>query len=315
MTATKSRKVGFWEAVLAVYVTAVMFASLFATIGFQIQFPLAVKWSAIVCGVLALLYLLSAATDRATKVLVGKKRRKPSKTKKVSAGDIPRGLVHKIERRAEKAIKQHSKTLARKRCQLCISNDYGGVDDAHWRREQEAFIETVILKGLDAGLKAAFKRRGGVLAGWRRKMDKHADHADRERAQSGVGIDFRPGMDGFEYEAFCARILDEADWDVSNKGDSGDQGVDLIARRGRDLVIAIQCKRYRASVGNSAVQEIFAGKTTVAPHALAAVVTNSTYTKSAKELALATGVFLLHHDDLPRLADIIREGQTLPQAA
>jgi restriction system protein len=80
---------------------------------------------------------------------------------------------------------------------------------------------------------------------------------------------------------------------------SGDQGIDIIATKD-GVVVVLQCKRYSGSVGNKAVQEVLGGKEMIkANHA--AVVTNSTYTKSARQLAANSGVMLIHFDQLNML--------------
>jgi hypothetical protein len=64
-----------------------------------------------------------------------------------------------------------------------------------------------------------------------------------------------------------------------------------MARR-EGLSVAIQCKRYSKPVGNKAVQEVFAAKQFAsADHAC--VIGTGGFTRSARELAGATGVVLL----------------------
>ena len=61
--------------------------------------------------------------------------------------------------------------------------------------------------------------------------------------------------------------------------------------------IVIQCKYYGQPVGNKSVQEAYTAKAHHrADHAV--VVTNSTYTNAAQQLALTSGVLLLHHEAL-----------------
>jgi Restriction endonuclease len=79
----------------------------------------------------------------------------------------------------------------------------------------------------------------------------------------------------------------------------GTKGVDVIARKD-GISVAIQCKRYSNPVGNKAVQEVFAGKGYVGAD-IGVVVSNTTFTPQAKELASNLGVLLLHHDELPEL--------------
>lgn len=63
------------------------------------------------------------------------------------------------------------------------------------------------------------------------------------------------------------------------------------------MSIIIQTKYYADKVGNSAVQEAFSAKKFYGAD-LAFVISNSGFTKSAIELADATGVKLLSDDEL-----------------
>ena len=106
------------------------------------------------------------------------------------------------------------------------------------------------------------------------------------------------------YERHCAAILAAQGWRTTLTAGSGDQGVDVLAkRRGRSLVV--QCKLYSKPVGNAAVQEALAGRQFVgATHA--AVVSNQPYTRSAHELAKRTGVLLLSDADLHKANRLFR---------
>lgn len=120
-------------------------------------------------------------------------------------------------------------------------------------------------------------------------------------------INFHPSripQNGHDFEVWVAKMLRKDGWKTEVTQGSGDQGVDVIASRGR-IRMGIQCKRYKGSVGNKAVQEIYAG---VAYYRLthAAVVTNSYYTESAKNLAKRTGVYLLRCEDLVGLSKKIK---------
>ena len=71
---------------------------------------------------------------------------------------------------------------------------------------------------------------------------------------------------------------------------TGDQGIDIIAVR-NGTRIGIQAKCYTGKVPNSAVQEVVAGKEYYGVHRCI-VVTNSTFTNSAIDLAKANHVAL-----------------------
>lgn len=105
--------------------------------------------------------------------------------------------------------------------------------------------------------------------------------------------------DGHAFEQWVAGRLEMHGWRADVTAGSGDQGIDIIARRdGRK--VGIQCKRYDGPVGNKAVQEAFSGR---AFHRvdIAVVITTGHYTQSARALSRRTGVHLLHVKDIPRL--------------
>lgn len=103
---------------------------------------------------------------------------------------------------------------------------------------------------------------------------------------------------GYCYEYECAKLLRKHGFSkVSVTKSSGDQGVDIIAyANGKKY--AIQCKFYSSPVGNSAIQEVYAGAKFYNCD-MAAVITNSTFTPAAIELANATGVLLWPNDNVP----------------
>lgn len=102
-------------------------------------------------------------------------------------------------------------------------------------------------------------------------------------------------MSGSEFEQFCADILRKNGFhNVEVMGGSGDQGVDIVAVKGKERY-AVQCKCYSSNLGNTPVQEVFAGKIYYECDA-AAVMTNSYFTAGAIELAESTGVLLWDRD-------------------
>lgn len=102
-------------------------------------------------------------------------------------------------------------------------------------------------------------------------------------------------MNGHEYEYFCADKLRISGFsNVKVTKGSGDQGIDVIAyKNGKKY--AIQCKYYTSPVGNKAIQEAFAGAKFYDCD-IAAVMTNNTFTKSARELANKLGVELWENE-------------------
>ena len=110
-------------------------------------------------------------------------------------------------------------------------------------------------------------------------------------------------MSPIGYEHYCAELLKDYGWNTRVTKGSGDQGIDVIAKRD-SMIAVIQCKKHSKPVGNKAVQEVFAGKT-FEDADVAAVVSNSGYTNSAKTLANKNKILLLHHSELSDLVKII----------
>ena len=107
-------------------------------------------------------------------------------------------------------------------------------------------------------------------------------------------------MEGHEFEYFCAELLKRSGFEeVKVTRGSGDQGVDILAIK-EDIHYAIQCKNYSSPLGNKPIQEVFAGKTYYRCH-VGVVMTNSTFTKGAIELADSVGIILWDKDRLDKM--------------
>ena len=113
------------------------------------------------------------------------------------------------------------------------------------------------------------------------------DYDDVEERLTIVDIDL---MSGIEFENFLCSFFSNQGYECSTTKASGDQGIDLIAEKD-GVVIAIQAKCYTGTVGNHAVMEAFAGMKYYKANRCM-VITNSTFSKSAIDLAQANGVIL-----------------------
>ena len=114
-----------------------------------------------------------------------------------------------------------------------------------------------------------------------------------------VDINEIDSMTGVQFEQFLKGVFQEKGYGVSSTKASGNQGVDLILRK-QGRKIAIQAKRYKNKISNSAVQEISAGKIYHDCNE-AYVVTNSYFTQPAIELAGRVNVRLIDRTELMKL--------------
>jgi restriction system protein len=186
-------------------------------------------------------------------------------------------------------IYKHKDELTLRRRQLTLIKNYGLIDESKWAQEKDTFINAVIAP--DVG-KLSYSNLSEALE----YMDSITDHYSQSIEN------FNAEMSPNEYEHWVASALMKYGWNTKVTQAVGDQGIDVIATQS-EVKLVIQCKLYSGNVGNAAVQEITAGRLFENAN-FAAVVTNSTFTKSAKQLASASGVFLLHHDQLKDLTSL-----------
>lgn len=166
---------------------------------------------------------------------------------------------------------------------------YGGYDYAPVEKEIEEFINVFFPQGsLSFFSRAApigILRK--IVLGW----------TSEELPIKG------PPRDGVAFEYWCATELERMGWTCSVSKASGDQGVDIIASKS-GLIVAIQCKRFMTPIGNKAVQEVHAGMKHYNANC-AVVLGSGGFTKSARELALTTGVQLIDAENLVSFNELL----------
>lgn len=192
-------------------------------------------------------------------------------------------------------IEKYMPVLQRKRKALRYVDDYGFFDNTEWDREKNKFLSKIPLRRfwLHHSLED-----GSII------IDMQLDKFEaKDSVDDFLDVKFSDEMSPYEYEYFCSGILSSQGWESKVTKGSGDQGVDIIARK-NGTSIAVQCKKFNQPVGNFAVQEVFSGSAYYdVDHSI--VVTNNTYTPSARRLASKLNVFLINHEDLINIDAIL----------
>lgn len=186
---------------------------------------------------------------------------------------------------------QHLPVLAKKFGQTIYQDDYGNEVTDRWLAEIEYFIENVVAKNK----KISELLLVNPVSGRARLVDE-IDRRARSYFEAFEAHDEFDAMSPLGYEAYIKGLLEQNGWEATLTAASGDQGIDIKATL-RGITAVFQCKKYSRPVGNSAVQEIIAGREFEKAH-LAAVVSNAGYTTSAKQLASSADVRLLHHSEI-----------------
>ncbi|WP_336485897.1 restriction endonuclease [Methylobacterium nigriterrae] len=196
----------------------------------------------------------------------------------------------RFRRRVRTVARRHARTLALRRRQESFVDAYGNLIEDGWLRERDYFLERTVLPEIEAsGFADCAAARWDAMRAIVEEVAAAVALPDASEAPE----------DGVAYEQFCADRLAAAGWRAHATRASGDQGADVVAERDR-VRLVVQCKRYAKPVGNAAVQEVAAACRYWSGD-MAAVVSNAGFTPAARKLAAATGVLLLHHDDLAEL--------------
>ena len=206
-----------------------------------------------------------------------------------------RSLIDK----ANAGVDQNADRLARRRAQLVRQDAYGKPVLEKWVEEINYFINEHVGPSLTTQEQSLLKRE---RAGITQAIMRHVEQVVRDRP---AFDSFSDKMTPVEFEAFCAEQLRQSGWDAHVTRQSRDQGVDVIAEK-NGLRIVLQCKLYSAPVGNKAVQEAVAARAFEQAH-YCAVVSNSSYTSAAEQLASTNKVLLLHYSDLKQIETLLRE--------
>ena len=200
------------------------------------------------------------------------------------------------------AVNTHYDTLCRKRDQALYYDDYGNEITSGFVKELIYFVDNVVFPGCDLTMDKKLKY-AQMVADAMDQVQTERPKPELPESEQELEMLAENSPDPYEFEGNCKKILEKAGWEARTTPKSGDQGVDVIAKKD-DILIVVQCKFYSQPVGNKAVQEIAAGKTYYKAD-YAVVVTNHSYTKAAKQLAKSCGVILLNVKQLKKVDDFL----------
>lgn len=215
---------------------------------------------------------------------------------------LPRQRRDAMVARVDAITDAHMGALIRRQMILVHTDAYGKPVTDRWTKELEYFVTNHIRPVLDANQLGILDSNRAVIV--YRIWQRVSNAASQTPAIAAISAPKTPA----EFEVFCAETLRAYGWTVARTPLAHDQGVDVIAEK-NGVRVVLQCKLYSNPVGNKAVQEIAAGRAHQQAH-YGAVVTNNSYTPSARQLATTNGIWLLHFTDLPQLEAIVR-GLTL----
>lgn len=110
---------------------------------------------------------------------------------------------------------------------------------------------------------------------------------------------------GNDFELYLVNLFRELNYKVKHCGKTGDQGGDLIVSK-NDITYVVQAKYYSNKLDNTSIQEVV-GAIRFYNTDKGIVITNSTFTSKAKELAEANKIILIDGEGLKKLVEYIYE--------
>jgi restriction system protein len=130
---------------------------------------------------------------------------------------------------------------------------------------------------------------------WQRQAEQRRFEATRTLEQL---LALSPG----EFEDWTAAFFERYDYQVRNTPDTADHGIDLMVTSPRGERAVVQCKRYRGTVGEPVVRDLY-GTMLHTGADLGFLVTTGSISRAARAWAQGKPLELIDGDQLVRLAE------------
>ena len=209
--------------------------------------------------------------------------------------DEKKQLVRSYRKEVTKIINEEFDTIRNAYLQLVSSNAFGKKNYENFRNELIDFVkEKPQLLSIANNLKTKHKYEIKLNVP-DEYLDEIGDKIDKENQKD----NFTPDMSPRHYEIFCASQFKKFGWKAEATVGSGDQGVDVVAKK-KGLILVAQCKKFSKPVPNKAVQEVVAGIKFYNADSGVVIAPNG-FTKSAEKLAAANNIQLIHHSEIKNL--------------
>jgi len=224
-----------------------------------------------------------------------------SRLEREQQGRETEAKMHALEAKYTALIAAFYEVAERK---VSLRDDYG---DERWDALDREIIRVLskIATAEGCGDVSQWKKYEFLMPEEYKRLSTFIAQSFKERHQSretdGLKAEDCSSMSGVEFEVFVTKLLRQLGLtDIRSTPATNDQGADVLATK-EGKTIVVQAKRYAGPVGNSAVQEVIS-----AMHFYSGdegwVVTNSTFTQSAKELAQKAGIRLIDGHELVDLS-------------
>jgi len=240
----------------------------------------------------------------------------------VTLNQITGNILKENEQNIINFCKPYLSTLHLKKQQLIYKDDYGDIIETDWDNEKDRFVKNKMKSFIETLYFNAINEfdRTVSLENYKKSFRTDVHNWIKDDIVSGIGSMIEIAIIDYKYESAIKELYEEQTtidynlddpilfeksvaknftlfgWEAKETKRTGDQGADVIAEKDDNKII-VQCKLYSRPIGNKAVQEVVAARNYYKGN-LALVVSNSSYTKSAQQLAASNDVVLLHYSNL-----------------
>lgn len=118
----------------------------------------------------------------------------------------------------------------------------------------------LFLKTAVKAYKEAQREQAKAQREWQREARRaEKAHLKQARLERRISLDRELGsLSPEEFEAFVAALFERDGWRASLTAQSGDMGIDInLTRRSDGRRAVVQCKRYRGTVGQPVIRDLF----------------------------------------------------------
>ena len=202
---------------------------------------------------------------------------------------------------------------------MLIGYFFSGVSEALKRHQKSRILQSPLgvqirqyeeaIAAYEDAVKEAERKRLEIQreAEYARQAAERARQA-ADRAERKKRIDHWQAVRGIQFERELAALYRHLGYDVQSTPKSGDQGIDLILRKGGSTTI-VQCKGQKGPASPAVVRELYGSFAAFqgAQHAILAC--NGGFTQGVYEFAIGNPITLISAKEIARMA----EGYSQPQ--
>ena len=189
------------------------------------------------------------------------------------------------------------------------------IERAITRRRRTRLLQSPVASRIKQYKAAKRAHQEAEQAAWnaRREAERQQQQAERARqaallAEQRKHQEYWQSLSGIEFEQELAKLFRARGYHVQFTPTTGDQGIDLIARKNGKTTV-VQCKAYKHPVGPAVARELYGSMVAYGANDAILACTGG-FTKGVEEFVQRRPIKLISVSDLVRVAEATGDGDT-----